>query len=149
MLHRLPISIGILRTAAFLVPRSKRADWLAEWEAELWQVCRAYGVAWASTETHGHAEITAFCCGAFQDAFALRLDALRCLSTGRLRAGTPWRLVMTLSAFLIAAFMLCLEVPALREVVWGSCTLSTDSVKRWLGLFEQISLALKWRSCLG
>jgi len=128
MLDRLPISIAILRTAALLVPGCRRVEWFAEWEAELWQVARAYGVAWASTEPHGHAEITAFCLGAFQDALALRLDSIRYLWSGRLRAGSPWRLVMTLSAFVIAAFVLCLGAPALRQVAWKNLPRPTDSL---------------------
>jgi hypothetical protein len=31
----------LLRSAAVLVPNRGRADWLAEWKAELWQVLRS------------------------------------------------------------------------------------------------------------
>lgn len=49
---------AILRNAALLVPASARAEWLAEWSAELWYVDR---------------DATAFCLGSFRDALSLRL----------------------------------------------------------------------------
>ena len=36
---------AILKTAALLVPREQRADWLAEWTTELWYVLQAPGFA--------------------------------------------------------------------------------------------------------
>jgi hypothetical protein len=54
---------AILRSAALLVPESQRPDWLAEWRSELWHVRR---------DPHGRNQnITAFCMGAFRDAFWL------------------------------------------------------------------------------
>lgn len=47
----------ILRNAALLVPASERAEWLAEWKAELWYVDH---------------DATAFCFGSFRDALWLR-----------------------------------------------------------------------------
>jgi hypothetical protein len=52
---------AILRSAAVLVPEAQRADWLAEWRSELWHVRR---------DPHGR-NVTAFCMGAFRDAFWL------------------------------------------------------------------------------
>jgi hypothetical protein len=55
------IHLAMLRSAAWLVPGEQRADWLAEWSAELWYVrqrCRR--------------QVTGFCLGAFRDAFWLR-----------------------------------------------------------------------------
>ena len=52
-----PLHLAILRSAALLVPVAQRAEWFAEWRAELWYV------------NHG---ATAFCLGAFRDAFWLR-----------------------------------------------------------------------------
>jgi hypothetical protein len=53
---------SILRIAAMLVPESQRADWLAEWQSELWHVRR---------DPCGR-NVAAFCMGAFPDAFWLR-----------------------------------------------------------------------------
>jgi hypothetical protein len=56
MLH-----FAMLRSAAMLVPAAQRTDWLAEWLSELWHIRR---------DPHG-ANLTAFCMGAFRDAFWL------------------------------------------------------------------------------
>ena len=60
----------ILRMVALLVPRWQRADWQAEWQAELWHllhVCTREGPppAWNWQAIH-------FCLGAFWDAVWLR-----------------------------------------------------------------------------
>jgi hypothetical protein len=62
---------GILRCASLLVPRDQRADWRREWNAELWHMRRACqprgGSGWKAERA-----ATAFCLGAFQDAFCVR-----------------------------------------------------------------------------
>ena len=50
------IHLAILRSAAWLVPGEQRAEWLAEWNAELWYVRKA-----------GSRQATGFCLGAFQE----------------------------------------------------------------------------------
>lgn len=55
------IHLAILRSAAWLVPGEQRAEWLAEWSAELWYVRRS-----------GDRQTTCFCLGSFRDAFWLR-----------------------------------------------------------------------------
>lgn len=53
----------ILRMAAMMVPGALRADWLAEWQGELFH---------SSAESDvDRARLTAFCWGAFRDAFWL------------------------------------------------------------------------------
>jgi hypothetical protein len=54
------LHITILRNAALLVPAAARAEWLAEWRAELWYV---------------EHDATAFCFGSFRDALWLRLKS--------------------------------------------------------------------------
>jgi hypothetical protein len=54
------VHLAILRSAAWLVPGAQRAEWLAEWRAELWYVQR---------------NATLFCLGAFRDAFWLRRNS--------------------------------------------------------------------------
>jgi hypothetical protein len=124
MLDSLSISLAILRTAALLVPCRSRQDWLAEWRGELWHVCRAYGSSSPFTRAHGQKKITQFCLGAFADAFALRLDGAR----SHLRPGTPRRLTLTLASLLLMSFLLCLAVPAIRDVFWASSTSPIDEV---------------------
>ncbi len=55
------IHLAMLRCAAWLVPGALRADWLAEWSAELWHVRRAQ-----------ERRATGFCLGAFRDALWMR-----------------------------------------------------------------------------
>ena len=42
LLRSLPACLFILRCAAWLVPVAERAEWLAEWQAELWHVWHLY-----------------------------------------------------------------------------------------------------------
>jgi hypothetical protein len=55
------IHFAILRTAARVVPGEQRAEWLAEWNAELWYV-----------RQRDERQATGFCLGAFRDALWLR-----------------------------------------------------------------------------
>jgi hypothetical protein len=55
------IHLAMLRSAAWLVPGEQRAEWLAEWSAELWYVGR-----------NCRRQATGFCLGAFRDALWLR-----------------------------------------------------------------------------
>lgn len=54
------LHLGILRGASFLIGRPQRAEWLAEWRAELWYVSRSGKNA------------TGFCLGAINDALCLK-----------------------------------------------------------------------------
>jgi hypothetical protein len=71
--------LAILRSAALLVPEPQRTDWLAEWRSELWHVRRdPRGVS-----------ATAFCMGAFRDAFWLWSNGPILRSPGILRLNLP------------------------------------------------------------
>ena len=71
------IHFAILRGAACLVPGERRAEWLAEWSAELWYIRQT-----------DERRATGFCLGSFRDAFWLRRNRP---SNGRasLRLETP------------------------------------------------------------
>ncbi len=69
--------LAILRSAAWLVPNEQRAEWLAEWNAELWYVQRS-----------SELQTTSFCLGAFRDAFWLRRNRPPNAQTG-LRLQSP------------------------------------------------------------
>ena len=58
------IHLAILQIASYLVPGEQRAEWLAEWKAEVWYVRRSG--AW---------QTTGFCLGAFRDALWLRRNS--------------------------------------------------------------------------
>jgi hypothetical protein len=57
--------LAILQSACLLVPRGQRAEWFAEWKAELEYV-----------RQNAEAAATSFCLGAFRDAFWLRRNSL-------------------------------------------------------------------------
>jgi hypothetical protein len=70
------LHLAILQAASLLVPGERRAEWLAEWQSELW---------YASRECDGEASglvldrgrLSAFCLGSFKDALWLRRNAPR------------------------------------------------------------------------
>jgi hypothetical protein len=98
------VHLAILRSAALLVPAPQRTDWLAEWRSELWQVRR-----------HPHRRnVTAFCMGAFQDAFWLWHDDP---SPDRyaLFAESPARCLALLAALGALCFVVALLLPAARH----------------------------------
>jgi hypothetical protein len=128
MLDSVPISLAIVHAAARLVPRSRREDWRAEWIAELRAVCRAYGIAWSSTEPHERPEVTSFCLGAFEDALMLRVHAIRCAAKDRLHAGAPCRVILLQGSFLVASLLLCLARPVVREAAFGRSHLPADQL---------------------
>jgi hypothetical protein len=99
----------LLCMASLLVPAGLRADWLREWQAEFWYVCRANRGG-----PFGHRRIE-FCLGAFPDALFHRLEDLR--QTGQsVRSGlTPSQCVIALAALLVVALSAWRTVPSLRD----------------------------------
>lgn len=63
--------LAILRAASLLVHRESRAEWLAEWRAELWYVSRECRCRTAVRRI-GLSPLTAFCLGSLKDALWLR-----------------------------------------------------------------------------
>jgi hypothetical protein len=59
---------ALLQTAAWMVPRRGRAEWLQEWQTELWYARQGYA---AEAET-AEGALLRFCLGAFEDARSLR-----------------------------------------------------------------------------
>jgi hypothetical protein len=43
LVRSLPACLFLLRCAAWLVPGRERAEWLAEWRAEVWHVWHLHG----------------------------------------------------------------------------------------------------------
>jgi len=96
--------LAILRSAALLVPEAQRTDWLAEWRSELWHVGR----------DSRNISTTAFCMGAFRDAFCLWRDDP---SPDRyaLFAESPARCLALLAALGALCFVVALLLPAARH----------------------------------
>ena len=97
---------AMLRGAAVLVPAEQRTDWLAEWRAELWH---------AQRDSHG-LNPTAFCMGAFRDAFWLWRDD-PCPDRFSLAAESPARCLAWLSTLGALLLVIGLSVPAARNVL--------------------------------
>jgi hypothetical protein len=60
----------ILRGAALLVPRGRRAEWLSEWKSELWYVMQESDCVPQNLSSDSKSLI--FCLGAFKDAIWIR-----------------------------------------------------------------------------
>ncbi|MGO9777374.1 MAG: hypothetical protein ACLPM3_12380, partial [Terracidiphilus sp.] len=103
------IDRGLLCCAALLVPSGRRADWLREWQAELWHV-RQERAPMEQLSWQAEREIVCFCLGAFQDA--------TCLSEPR------WRLGPLLAALRGSAAQCLLMLFALLAVSYGIARLS-------------------------
>jgi len=83
--------LAILRSAALLIPRKQRAEWLEEWRAELWYV---------------RSNPTSFCLGAFRDAFWLLRHAPHSL-----RLESPIHCVALLAVLAATSLTISLPLP--------------------------------------
>jgi hypothetical protein len=96
--------LAILRSAALLVPEAQRTDWLAEWRSELWHVRR----------DSRRVSATAYCMGAFRDAFWLWRDDPS-PDHYALFAESPARCLALLAALGALCFVTALLLPAARH----------------------------------
>ena len=71
-----PVHLVILRAAGLLAPGESRAEWLAEWQAELWYASKECRPELVGGKV-GYSPLTAFCLGSFKDALWLRRNAAR------------------------------------------------------------------------
>jgi hypothetical protein len=108
-------NLGTLRLAASLVPRRQRAEWLKEWQAELWHVrqacCTEGGTRWQAEQS-----IAAFCFGAFQDALCLRKNS-RTRVLPRQYFASAAKCVLFLAGLAIATYCLAMFLPGARSAV--------------------------------
>jgi hypothetical protein len=123
----LPASIFILRCAAWLVPGRERAEWLAEWQAELWHVWQHYRRQSAGC-FRGCPEINSFCLGAFRDAFWLRWSDPRWLPRRVVRTGSASRCSLCLAAWTAMSLLLCLSLPGARKAIQPSPYRDSDGL---------------------
>jgi hypothetical protein len=70
VLHTPSLHLAMLRGSAWLVPVGQRAEWLAEWQSELWYAWREVG-----DQSDRRPELTGFCLGACKDALSIRRTA--------------------------------------------------------------------------
>jgi hypothetical protein len=114
LIHSLAISRMILRIAAPLVPRRERPEWVAEWNGELWHVWHSRSCGAPSSE------LTAFCLGAFQDAYWLRRNNPNSSLRRLFRSGSPAKCGLSLLVFALASMWVCFLVPGSRSVMLPS-----------------------------
>ena len=104
---------AILWAAALLVPRERRAEWLAEWRSELWYASQKCSRELA-TLLGGRWYITAFCLGSFKDALWLRRNTPRSEERVTLRLESPMQCTAFLAALaafsMVITFLLWLEI---------------------------------------
>src|SRR5579859_5490051 len=118
LLRSLPACFFLLRCAASLVPARERAEWLAEWRAEVWHVWDSYG----------RSQVTDLCLGAFQDAFWLRWYSPRSISRRILRSGSASRYSAWLAGWTAIGLVICLSLPGAREALRPSPYRNTDGL---------------------
>lgn len=92
---RRTLHVAMLRNAARLVPAPERAEWFAEWSAEL---------------SYVEHDATSFCLGSFRDALWLRRN--RPDRRPGFRMESPWSCVLVLAG--LAILMLLLAIPSRR-----------------------------------
>ena len=102
---------AILRCASWLAPAEQRAEWLAEWRAELWYVQRA---------SRCGSEVARFCLGAFQDALWLRWNGPRPLLTGIFRWESPLECLLFLAILAAGSWFLAFQLPGGTEIILPS-----------------------------
>jgi hypothetical protein len=108
LLRSLPVSLFLLRCASWLVPGRERAEWLAEWRAEVWHV-------WHLQDRN--VQVTDLALGAFQDAFWLRWYSSRSLPRNILRTGSASRCSVSLAVWTAISFLVCLSLPGARKAM--------------------------------
>ena len=91
--------VAIVRYASWLVPEEQRAEWLAEWHAELWYIGREI-----------RASLRQFCTGAFWDALWIRRSSIAERSWWRWTS--PLTCLGSLGLAAITLFSLALLLPA-------------------------------------
>jgi hypothetical protein len=99
------ISLAILKSASWLVPCEHRAEWLAEWSAEVWYV-----------RQRGDRQATCFCLGAFRDALWIRRNS-PANAWSMLRLESPMQCLGFLALMAAACVFLALRLPGPRDVI--------------------------------
>src|SRR5512135_1123634 len=96
------LQLAMLRTAALLVPGAERAEWLEEWRSELCYVNRSR---------------TAFCVGAFADAFWLRRNSPPPNVRAAFGMSSPARCLLVLAALAGISLYFALSQPFARDLL--------------------------------
>src|SRR5581483_8221764 len=98
------MQLALVRAASLLVPSADRAEWLAEWDAELRHVRLVSRHSWR------------FCRGAFTDAFWLRVSGARFSWD----IASPARCLLWLAVLSALAWIIAANLPGARNLVLPS-----------------------------
>lgn len=97
------LHLAILRSAALLVSSEQRAEWLAEWESELWYVNKRMA--------------TAFCLGAFQDAIWLGRNSPRPNVWRKIWLESPLWCIFFLAVVAAVSMYFAFRLPGPRDMI--------------------------------
>ncbi len=103
----------LLHCASLLLPQRRRAEWLLEWESELWHARRS-SIARGADSWLVQRDLALFCLGAFQDAFCLRRIWGRNPSRSAPFQGSAAASLAGLAGILFASYLLSLVLPGVR-----------------------------------
>jgi hypothetical protein len=92
----LRLLLPILSCAGFIVPRSERPEWIAEWTGEFWYLLHSDSAA-KSPFLQVQRSAISFCLGSFRDAIWLRANRSDSMGEERLWLRSPVRCVVFLS----------------------------------------------------
>ena len=107
------VHVGLLRGASFLAPDELRAEWMQDWQSELWYVqreCRSMG----SRRLGGEVKVAAFCLGAYQDALYLRRKEWRERPLLNQMRGSASACLFSLAAILAGSYGAGFLLPGVR-----------------------------------
>ncbi len=102
--------LGLLHGASLLVPGKARAEWLQDWQSELWYVQREC-LSMGSAPSRGERNVTAFCMGAYQDAFCLRRQSCQERSPFAQMRGSASLCILSLTALSGLSYCVALLSP--------------------------------------
>jgi len=108
------------------VPSRQRAEWTAEWRAELWYVWQS-GSGQHSSPFCGDEDAVAFCLGAFQDAIWMRRNSPRPEQRSFRLESAQWCGVL-LGALAAAGLMVALLLPGARSKILRSPYRDADNL---------------------
>jgi hypothetical protein len=120
------VPLAILQCASCLVPSRQRAEWTAEWRAELWYVWQRCN-GQHSSQLCGDEDAVAFCLGAFQDAFWMRRNSPRPEHRSFRLESAHWCGVL-LGALAAASLMVALLLPGARSKILRSPYRDADNL---------------------
>ncbi|MGA3043326.1 MAG: hypothetical protein ABSF54_21335 [Bryobacteraceae bacterium] len=117
-----------LRAASLLAPGDQRAEWLKEWQSELWYIPRR--------------EATRFCLGAFQDALWLRRNSVSPVQPIRFHLDSPLNCLIFLAALSAASLLIAVCLPAPQDLTASSHLRASDLPRGCLAMLLYTSLLL-------